>query len=147
MLYGLTDDGKVIPARANNKGDIHISSLLHDVYDISGTIRVLKFGEAENATTTIYTVPANKKAYLTSVFCHISNASAGGRTSDIQILDASAVEIMRWRIAAVAGALNVMAISFAVPIILTAGEKVNLMSPAALTYIRGSVTGYEMSAT
>ena len=144
MLYGIDENGKAIPSRTNPKGDIFISPLAHNVYDLTGIVRLLKFGEAENTTNVIYTVPASKIGYITSLFCHISNASGAGNVSDIRILDAGSVEIMRWRIAAVAGALNVMSIAFSIPIKLTAGEKVALYSPAGLVYIRGSFTGYEL---
>ena len=144
IILGMDEEGATFPFLVDGSGKIIPALYPHSVFDVDGVSQVLKYGEAVNTTSTIYTVTTGKTLYLTSLFAHISNSSAGGNVVDFQIYNDSAVLQMQWRLAAVAGALNVMAIPFSTPVKLLSAWTVALKSPAALVYIRGSFTGYEV---
>lgn len=116
----------------------------HEAHLLPGSNQILKYGEANNATNTIYTVTAGKVFYMTSIFCHISNASAVGGAVTVELHNAIPSKQMEWKNAAVAGALNVFSIGFAVPIKVDTGWSVKIVSSVLNQYIRASITGYEI---
>lgn len=116
----------------------------HEAHLLPGSVQILKYGEANNTTNTIYTVTAGKVFYMTSIFCHISNASAVGGAVTVELHNTTPSKQMEWKNAAVAGALNVFSVAFAVPVKVDAGWTVKIVSSVLNQYIRASITGYEI---
>jgi hypothetical protein len=164
IILGLTDDGKAYPIKLDTNRaisvtlegqvtdiDVNLSSsdislpiqnYPHTIYTLLNAEQVMKFGEAQNSAVSLYTVPAGKTLYLSSVFAHIYNASGSSNVADVAVYDGLGVKQIHWRLATTPSGIVTAAIPFATPVKVQQYWSVGLFSPASAVYIRGSFVGY-----
>lgn len=116
----------------------------HKIFDVSGVAQVGKYGTANNNSVTVYTVPANKKAYITSVYMCISNQSGGGNAMYVEVQDATPAVSFQWELPANNTQIFSATVSPGVPVQLLTGWSMRVRSPVLNLFARLTITGYEL---
>lgn len=127
-----------------SSGLLKTGPLHHAIWNESGVTRITKQASATNTTATIYTVPANKSFYLTSLVLSLWNTTAGIRLETVILDDATPTTQMTWTIGAAASNVFSYPVPLTVPLLVPAGWAFKAVSIVATTGITGMITGYEM---
>lgn len=122
------------------------SSLLHHVWNEVSIAQIIASGTAQNATTTIYTVPASTIGYITSVQLSVLHTAAAARVVTLGIYNAAAVLQSSWGFDLNAIAVAAFPLSLVPPVILLASWSIRLVSPNADCLCRAMITGYALPA-
>jgi len=118
--------------------------LPHAIHDPLGYVQIGVDGIANNSTVILYTTPANKSGYITSIYLHHYNASASVNAVRLEIFDASSVTQWSYRLAAPPNGVEHESLSFTPPFKIASSWGVRLVSPAAGAAARSTITGYEV---
>ena len=101
------------------------------------------FGNGENQTITIRTVPAGKKLYIFGMFIGAQNSAAVSSipTCDLMIND---VAVMSANTGKLDGGHEYNTLGLGAPIKVNAGGTVKVDGNRANTFFRGAIVGYEI---
>jgi hypothetical protein len=123
-------------------------TLLSDWKYVAETADVLlKNGKAENETTTIYTVPAGKVAYIISVqLAYHTSAAISDKDAEIYVDTGSTILLAQQVNTAAASEGQAWSANFAIPLRLDAAQAVIVSSGSAGLETIGTMQGYEVDA-
>lgn len=96
-----------------------------------------------NAKSTIYTVPADKVFYITTISLYYLQRDAAINNCSLIV---KTVGLLRMRSAGVVHKQETMTLSFPIPIKLVEGEIIEVESSAVNVQVVGGFTGYEFDA-
>ena len=152
--YGSSDGGtNWYPNKTGTDGVQQVSqssTKTHNVYTFNewlmenGTL-IKAAASVSEGTSAIYTVPANKILYLTSLTISASMLGAGTGTCSIKF-DTTIVLGLYLQASSGQDANQVTTSNPTIPLKLTAGTAINVYSPAATIGVYGSIFGYLVSA-
>jgi len=142
IVQGLTSSGISRPLLVDASGRPIVSSYPHQPFTELAAANVATFAQANNGTTTIYTVGAGKTLYLTSIFIAVNNNTGAAATGRARIDDATPANVIDWVFSQGAAMYNAVGLSFVVPIPCPAGYTVKAFSSIANLICTVSITGY-----
>jgi len=142
LTLGKTSGNVVVPLLVDASGRPIVSSYPHQPFSELAAASVAAFAQANNGTTTIYTVGAGKTLYLTSIFIAVNNNTGAAATGRARIDDATPANVIDWIFSQGAAMYNAVGLSFVVPIPCLAGYTVKAVSSIANLICTVSITGY-----
>ena len=132
--------------RIHQEGAISVANHPEEFWRETDHIQIFASGNANNAEVTIYTVPAAKRGFITSMTLSVQNVGAGVTTGQFRIYDAVPALVHSWLMDVNTTNLMSVAPSFTVPIYLQAGWTVRAYSPNANVYSKISIHGFTDTA-
>ena len=118
--------------------------LPYKLYSVSGVSQIKAFGNAINATTTIYTVTTNKKFYLCSMDIFINNTSAAIKGSVVNLSTSVPAIYLTYQFFALATNIFGKYMSFPQPIEMAAGDTLDVVATGAGSTTYCAIHGYEL---
>lgn len=131
-----------LPLLTDSAGNAYNIPKDYELYNISGIAQVGKSGSAANATTVVYTVPANTTFYLCNMWITVSNTSANPLSGTIQINAVGQGGVTNWALYADNVNVSGLSLPFYPPMILPATSTISLISSIATLTIVGTFLGY-----
>ena len=114
------------------------------VWDNPDVLQVLAEASSLGAVTSVYTVPAGKVAYLTTLVIDGRNKDANDQAANAEIWDEVENVPIYWSLTLPTGTRDILALSFPVPVKLAAGWQVVVWSSDPDNRAMVSITGYEL---
>ena len=153
--------GRIVDSRLKAASTLNVNVLSGTITDLTSTknntralngdtgTQILKYGTANNSTTTIHVVTAGKSLYLTSMFA--STVSSSGSILSGDVIITNAADVLQHTLMS-QYAFSVTAVgyvtangaskSFLYPIKIPANYKVKIVCPAGV-YTNASIEGWE----
>lgn len=136
----LTSTGGKISVDAN--GRLNANVFPHDYYSVLTPTIVYASTTANNAENTIYTVPAGKTLYITSLYLCIGNTAATAQNGRARLYNAASVLQVEWIVSAKAGDQMNQSIGLSSPLAVPTGYTVRNFSSLLNCFSTVTIAGY-----
>jgi len=106
-----------------------------------GDVQIVKRGTTDNATITLYTVPADKRLYVTSAYCQVTTAAAIEGYIQVVLNTVTSIVLSVRGSVDISAGLAILSTAFTMPIKLNATDTVQLRSTGP-GGVAGGFTGW-----
>lgn len=118
----------------------------HSVWDLDGVTQVFEYATNKASFYTLYTVPAGKVLYITSIFCWGRTLSETAHYVTYMISGLADAGSKRWQWYINPGEEAMLALTFPTPLKVLAGGTVGFSAGGTSERASGAVTGYTLPA-
>jgi hypothetical protein len=119
-------------------GETLVIPLEHFVGEATGATQLIKEGGATNQTTTLYTVPSSKKAYLTSILLTIKSTSLDYELVKIAFTDDSGAVTYDWNVDVSPYATFSINVPFKLGVLMAEDDTLAIISPDAKVVVNAT---------
>jgi hypothetical protein len=119
----------------------------HGVWEIEGVEQVFAALAFTGTTETLWTVPADKVGYLTTLHLEVANTSSSTWYGRVKIYDADGNTKQTWYIYVTRYVSVAESMCFPVPLRLLEGWYLQVTSPNGDVWVTASITGYTLPSS